>query len=189
MRAALTRQRVFLAALGVLVVVLLFGSVQTTGALWADQTDGPADDLHTGTIGIRAGDGPSSPYTFHALTATNMEPSQSVSASLNIVNTGDTPLRYRLATAGPSGVGPAGTTVTMNLAGTIGTCPGAGSAFTAQNTSNPSTAFSTPGGWLALAKGGSTAWCVTAELVSVTPASNSASFTLTFHFEAEQTRP
>lgn len=191
MRTVVTRQRVFFAALGVLVVALLFGSVQTTGALWADQANGPSSNLQTGNFGLSAGSGSNNVYSFPALAKTNMADGDSVSATLNLVNTGTTPLRFRLRSAGPI-VSAGGATVTMNLAGTIGACPGAGVAFTAANTTAPTQTFTTPGtGWHDLAKGGSTAWCITAKLIGTSGGTGGiqTTFTVQFNFDAQQVRP
>ncbi|MGB3696678.1 MAG: hypothetical protein WBA05_04540 [Gordonia sp. (in: high G+C Gram-positive bacteria)] len=187
-----TRRNILFAALGVLVVSLIFGSVYTTGALWADQQTENGGDVETGSILLAPGAGTADTFTFDALAAANMLPGSSTSAALTITNGGSTPLRFRLATAGPGQLAPAGTAVTMNLAGTQGPgCPGTGAAFDAKDTSSPTTAFTTssaPTGWWPLAKGASTTWCITAKLVSVSPQTAPATFRMIFGFAAEQTR-
>ncbi|WP_448221552.1 hypothetical protein [Gordonia iterans] len=196
MRATLTRQRVFLAALGVLVVALILGSVRTTGALWADQADGPVDDITTGTFGLSAGDGSDQTFTFADLAKENMADGDRVSKPLTLVNTGSTPLRFRLSSAGPTQIDPGTATVTMNLAGTTGgACPesgaGTGTAvFDAADTTSPGQTFVTPGGWHALAQGAEVTWCITAMLVGTSGGgSDQITFKLLFHFDAQQTRP
>ncbi|MCK8616409.1 hypothetical protein [Gordonia sp. C13] len=190
MPAALKRRGVLFAALAIGVVVLLFGSVQTTLALWTAQADGPASDITTGTIGLAPGSGGGSSFTFPALNGTNVVPGQPQQAVLTINNTGSAPLRFRLASAGPA-VSTSGATVTVNLSGApASTCPGTGTpltgAFNAQNTSSPGTTFTSS--WTPLAKGATTSWCIRAELVSVT-GTQPATFTIGFDFTAEQTRP
>lgn len=189
MPEALKRRGVLYAALAVGVVVLLFGSVQTTLALWSAQADGSTTDITTGTIGLAPGSGGGS-FTFPALNGSNVVPGQPRQAVLTITNTGSTPLRFRLASAGPV-VSTPGSTVTVNLSGApTSTCPGTGTpltgAFTAQNTSGPGTSFTSP--WTPLAVGASTDWCIRADLVSVT-GTQPATFTITFDFAAEQIRP
>ncbi|MDV7100249.1 hypothetical protein R4227_08915 [Gordonia amicalis] len=190
MPAAFNRRGIFLTALAILVAVLVFGSVRTTGALWAEQADGSDTDITTGTIGLAPGAGGGSSFTFPALNGTNVIPGQAQQAVLTITNAGSTPLRFRLASAGPS-VSTPGATVTVNLSGApASSCPGTGTpltaAFTAQNTSSPGTVFTSP--WTPLAKSASTSWCIRAVLVSVT-GTQPATFTITFDFAAEQTRP
>ncbi|ATD71615.1 MULTISPECIES: hypothetical protein [Gordonia] len=190
MSEARKRRGVLYAALAILVAVLLFGSVRTTGALWAEQADVSDTDITTGTIGLAPGTGGGSSFTFPALNGTNVIPGQAQQAVLTITNAGSTPLRFRLASAGPS-VSTPGATVTVNLSGAPGaSCPGTGTpltgAFTAQDTSSPGTGFTSP--WTPLAKSASTSWCVRAELVSVT-GTQPATFTINFSFAAEQTRP
>lgn len=179
------------AALGILVAVLIFGSVQTTGARWAERSQVAIPTVGTGTIGLAPGSGSGSSFTFPALAGNNLAPSDSKQAVLTISNTGTTPLRFRLATAGPTVTTP-GSTVVVNLAGSVGsTCPDSGSspsgAFAAQDTSNANTSFTSP--WHALARGASTAWCIRATLIRVAPISQATTFTINFEFAAEQTQP
>ncbi len=118
-----------------------------------------------------------------------MVPGQSSQAVLNIANTGSTPLKFRLASAGPV-VSTPGASVTIRLSGSqSATCPAANvplsGAFPETTTPTP-TAIS--GTVFPLAVGASTPWCIRAELVSVT-GTQPASFTITFGFAAEQDRP
>ncbi|ASR04175.1 hypothetical protein RVF83_22555 [Gordonia rubripertincta] len=189
MPAAFTRRGILLAALAIVVAVLFFGSVRTTGALWAERRDVSSSNITTGTLGLAPGAGGGS-FTFPALNGSNVVPGQAQQAVLHVTNTGSTPLRFRLATAGPS-VSTPGATVTVNLSGApASNCPGTGTpltgAFTAQDSSAPGTVFTSP--WSPLAVGAVTSWCIRATLVSVTGA-QPATFTITFGFAAEQTRP
>ncbi|MCR8898852.1 hypothetical protein NWF34_18045 [Gordonia sp. GONU] len=169
---------------------LVFGSVRTTGALWVEEAEVSDATITTGTIGLAPGSGSAPTFTFPALNGANVAPGDSRQAVLNIVNTGSTPLRFKLATAGPT-VQTAGATVTVNLSGaSAGTCPGTSvsleGAFPAQNTTGAGTGFDSP--WTPLAVGATTTWCIRSRLVSVN-GTQPATFTIAFNFAAEQTRP
>ncbi|WP_232716115.1 hypothetical protein [Gordonia metallireducens] len=190
MPAALKRRGVLFAALAIGVVVLIFGSVQTTLALWTAQADGPTSNITTGTIGLAPGSGGGSSFTFPALNGTNMLPGQSSQAVLTIANTGSTPLLFHLASAGPV-VSTPGASVSIKLSGSqTPTCPGAAvplsDAFTATNAINTLTDID--GTVVPLGVDASTTWCIRAELVSVS-GQTPATFTINFIFKADQDRP
>lgn len=186
MPTAPKKRGVLLAALVIGVVVLLFGSVQTTLALWTEQVDGSDSDITTGTIGLAPGSGGGSSFTFPALHGTNMLPGQSSQAVLTIANTGSTPLKFQLVSAGPV-VSTPGAAVSIKLSGTQGpSCPGSGAAaFTEASKTWVSTVS---GAETPLAVGASAAWCIRAELESVS-GQQPATFTITFNFKADQDRP
>ncbi|WP_168700681.1 hypothetical protein [Gordonia paraffinivorans] len=190
MPAALKRRGVLFAALAIGVVVLLFGSVQTTLALWTKQADTSGSNITTGTIGLAPGSGGGSSFTFPALNGSNMVPGQSSQAVLNIANTGSTPLKFRLASAGPV-VSTPGASVSIKLSGSqSATCPASNvplsGAFTAAGTLTGVSDID--GVEIPLAVGASTAWCIRAEFVSVT-GTQPATFSITFNFDAQQDRP
>ncbi|MHC3003532.1 hypothetical protein [Gordonia sp. GN26] len=190
MPAALKRRGVLFAALAIGVVVLIFGSVQTTLALWTAQADGPTSNITTGTIGLAPGSGGGSSFTFPALNGTNMLPGQSSQAVLTIANTGSTPLLFHLASAGPV-VSTSGASVSIKLSGSQASiCPGSevplGGAFSATTAIDEHTGIVGP--VFPLAVGASTMWCIRAELVSVS-GQQPATFTITFNFKADQDRP
>ncbi|MCF8571406.1 hypothetical protein L5G32_14130 [Gordonia sp. HY002] len=191
----MNRRNVLLAAAGVLVAVLIFGSVQTTGAQWRDQMDmGSGTTVHTGSLSLRVGSGSGSSFNFEALSGENLAPGDARQAELEITNTGTPPLEFTLATAGPtveeSGV------VTVRLSGARGSCPAAATtdlsgAFKAANTSVATQTFVPPPPAPPLQRlepAESTTWCIRAKLVSITGAP-SATFRITFNFAAEQVRP
>lgn len=185
----MSRQHVLLAAAGTLVAALIFGSVQTTGARWRDQTDMGSDAaVHTGSLSLAPGSSTGSSFTFAALHGENLAPDDAAQAALDITNTGTTPLTFSLATAGPNVHGSGA--VSVRLSGAHGPCPaesttdlsGAG-AFTARVSDEPSTSFASTSQRLAPAE--TTTWCIRAKLVSVSGAA-SATFTITFDFAADQ---
>lgn len=180
----MTKRNLLLAALGMIVVSLLFGSLSTTFALWSDQQSNDATEVATGTIELSPGDGAGSAFAFPALNGTNVPIGGVSQANLTIENTGTTSLRFRLRTAGPT-VSTPGATVGVTLDGSVGACPGAAAAFTSQTVTSP-TVFTAP--WTALPRGGQIVWCIRATLASATGVLP-ATYTISFTFDAEQTRP
>ncbi|MDR2280893.1 MAG: hypothetical protein LBE07_08590 [Gordonia sp. (in: high G+C Gram-positive bacteria)] len=180
----MTKRNILFAALGMLVVSLLFGSLSTTFALWSDQQSSDATDVATGTIELSPGDGTGSAFAFPALNGTNVPVGGVSQANLTIKNTGTTPLRFRLRTAGPT-VSTSGATVGVTLDGSVGACPGGPAAFTSQTVTSP-TVFTSP--WAGVVRGGQTVWCIRATLASAT-GTLPATYTISFAFDAEQTRP
>ena len=177
--------------------VLIFGSVQTTGALWRDQTDMGSDTtVHTGSLSLRPGSASGSSFEFAALSGTGLAPGDARQAELEITNTGTPPLKFTLATAGPTVEGSG--VVTVRLSGAKGSCPAAeatdlSGAFKAANTSTATQTFvppppAPPPPPQQLEPAESTTWCIRAKLVSVTGAP-SATFRITFNFAADQVGP
>lgn len=191
----MSRRHVLLAALGVLVLVLVFGSVRTTGALWADQAEVAGAEITTGTIGLAPGTADGSSFKFPGLGSESIAPGQTEQAELTIVNTGDTPLEFQLSSAGPNSI--SGPPVTVELSGSVGQCPALvpppnpplSGAFPAKSVSAPSEDFTTvPPTLHVLDIGESVVWCIRVTLESVS-STGSATFTITFGFDAQQTRP
>ncbi|MCF8589975.1 hypothetical protein [Gordonia liuliyuniae] len=183
-------RKVLLAAAGILVAVLIFGSVRTTGALWRDQQDGGSEtQFHTGALELSPGTSSGSSFTFLALNGENLAPGDARQAELDVTNTGTTPLEFALDTAGPTVQGSG--VVTVRLSGAQGACPGAATtdlsgAFIAKDTAAASVGFNSSS--RRLAPDETTTWCIRAKLVSVSGVA-SATFTITFHFAADQVRP
>lgn len=183
----MNKRYVLLAAAGILVAVLILGSVRTTGALWRDQeTAGSDTDLTTGFLALSPGTASGSSFTFTALNGTGLIPEDARQAELVITNSGTTPLEFELASAGPTTTG--GGQVAIRLSGSQGSCPPLAAtdlsgAFTAGDTSAASTPFtSSP---QRLASGEPTTWCIRAKYLSGTAGTT---FTITFHFDADQVR-
>ncbi|KIQ17023.1 hypothetical protein RU01_12290 [Rhodococcus sp. MEB064] len=179
--------------MGVAVVgaaTLVFGSVQSTGALWRDQETVAGATVTAGTISLSTGSPDGTNYTFGALKKDPVALNEFVQAPLVITNTGDTPLRFRLASAGPV-VSTTGAGATVSLSGgviTDGVCTSTtvlGSAFTTFSSSAPSTVATSP--WQALPKGGTQTWCIRTVLTQVTSTS-AVAYTHRFSFAVEQTR-
>ena len=187
----MTRRNLLVTALGVLVAALIFGSVQTTGALWTVQADTGADtDIHTGTLSLDFRDDSPS-IAFEALKGPNMAVGTAVQAELEIVNSGDTPLRFQLATAGPV-VETTGAGVGVVLSGAVGTCPGLTTtaldgAFPARLASSAATQFADDV-WHHLGLAETTLWCIRVVLDSVS-GTRPATFTIEFDFDVEQVLP
>ncbi|WP_412475237.1 hypothetical protein ACK8HH_12905 [Gordonia sp. LUNF6] len=191
----MTQRRLLLGALGVLVVSLIFGSVYTTGALWADEETRNPGTIETGTIGLDAhGDGASS-HTFPALQGTNIAVGNFTQAPLKIKNTGSTRIKFLLASAGPS-ITSSGSAVTVRLSGSVGGCPGGtgdlSGAFPATDTTGPHTAIAltspSSSDWKVLDVGAESTWCVQAQLKSVT-GTQPAQYQINFDFSVGQLRP
>ncbi|ANY21871.1 hypothetical protein DLJ61_02775 [Gordonia terrae] len=174
------------AALAV-VVVLIAVSVRSTGAYWTETASSAPGQVATGRLALATGSGADNVYTFPELTGAALVPNQFRQAPLAIVNTGTTPLRYRLTSAGPQ-VSTA-STVAVALAGAIGgTC-------TATSALGPTSAFPTLSGvgsvstvasaFRTLAAGAQDTWCIRSTLISVAGA-EPATYTHVFGFRAEQ---
>ncbi|ALG84085.1 hypothetical protein [Gordonia phthalatica] len=186
----MTRQKALLGALVLLVVSLIFGSVYTTGAYWADDAPVSGSEITTGTIGLSAGSQSGSGYTF-PLGGQNIVVNSVNQANLVITNTGTTPINFALKTAGPSVSNGPG--VTIDLAGGVGVCPVLAtdplpptSAFTATGLTGPSSP--TAAATRPLASGASETWCIRAKLTAAS-GTGSSTYTIPFTFDVQQKRP
>lgn len=186
-----TARLVVVAALSA-VVALSLAAVRSTDALWTDNAaTGPAT-VTTGQLKLVAGSGSGSTYQFAGLNGAGILPGDQRQAPLAITNSGSTPLRYRLNSAGPQ-VSTPGSGITLSLSGTVmavggtcgtGTLPGS-VAFTAFTTSASGAGATSP--WRSLAKGATETWCIRSVLQAVT-GTGSAAYTVLFTFGSEQTR-
>lgn len=185
----MTQRKLLFGALGILVVCLIFGSVYTTGARWVDDEPGPGAPLTTGSIGLDARDG-SATGTFPNLAGTGITTGNVTQATLRLVNTGSTRIKFQLSQAGPA-VSTLGS-ATVKLSGIVASsCPSPAAtdlmgtpAFTATSTSAPTSA--TTGIWRVLEKGGSEAWCIRAVLTALT---GTPQYRIKFLFDVGQLRP
>ncbi|MGU3292551.1 hypothetical protein [Williamsia sp. M5A3_1d] len=186
-RSGLTRLAVV--AIAGLVVALSLATVRSTGALWSDNANAAQATATTGNLTLVAGSGSGTSYQFPGLSGSMILPGNQTQAPLVIGNGGSTPLRYRLTGAGPVLTsGPAATVVLSGaVSGSCGTGPLTGTqAFTPVTTSTP---VATAGVWRTLARGASETWCVRSVLQSVAAGAGSSTYTISFTFAAEQTRP
>ncbi|MDQ1179082.1 hypothetical protein [Rhodococcus sp. SORGH_AS_0301] len=184
-------RKVWLGAAVVGAAALVFGSVQSTGALWRDDVTVAGATVRTGTLSLATGSPSGSDYVFSELTKNPVALNEAVQAPLVITNTGDTPLRFRLSAAGPA-VSTANAAATVSLAGAVlssgATCSATtpmGTAFGTFTTSAPTTAVAPL--WQSLAKGASQTWCIRTTLTQVTSTS-AVAYTHRFAFAVEQTR-
>ncbi|MBM7415960.1 MULTISPECIES: hypothetical protein [Nocardiaceae] len=174
------------AAAVVAAAALVGGSVQATGALWSDREQITSSSVTTGFLDLAPGTRSSgSVFTFAALQKSPVAVDQSVSALLVITNSGTSPLRFRLDSAGPT-VSTPGATVQVALSASVspscGSGPSAFPAFTASSATT--TAVGAP--WQALAVDATTTWCVTTVLKSVIGAP-SATYQHRFSFGVQST--
>ncbi len=169
------------------VVVLIAASVRSTGAYWTETASASPGQVTAGRLSLSTGSGADNVYTFPELTGTAVVPDQFRQAPLTIVNTGTTPLRYRLTAAGPQAF--TTSTVAVTLAGAVGgTC-------TATSSLGPTSAFPTltaissvatvGSAFRTLAAGAQEIWCIRTTLISVT-GTEPATYTHVFGFRAEQ---
>lgn len=169
------------------VVVLIAISVRSTGAYWTETVSSSPGQVTAGRLSLSTGSGADNVYTFPELTGAALVPNQFRQAPLAIVNTGTTPLRYRLTSAGPQAS--TSSTVAVTLAGAVGgTCTvtsalGPTSAFptltAVSSVSTVGAAFRT------LAAGAQETWCIRSTLISVS-GTEPATYTHVFGFRAEQ---
>jgi hypothetical protein len=175
--------------------VLIFGSVQTTGALWRDQEAVQAGVVRTADLVLTTGgSGTGTNFTFDALSGTNVVPGTSVTKPLDVRNPASAPLHFRMTAAGPQ-VSTTGASVKVTLAASAVpdtvTCPDAGplpgQAIFTQFESSATTTSAPNQSWTDIAPGGTQKLCVRTTLTDVTSATSPVSYTHKFSFEAEST--
>lgn len=170
------------------VVVVVFGSAQTTGALWRDDAIVSGGTINSGTLDIKVGPAGAevNDYVLAALGGTNLGPNGFSQASLSIKNAGNVPFDYRLQTTTVTGTVPL--TLTASLVGAAASCPpttaptGAtqlytGNAAGAQAPTAPAARL--------LAPGAAEVWCFRVSVGIDPPKSQSS--TVKFSFRADQT--
>ncbi|MFE0748889.1 hypothetical protein [Gordonia sp. NPDC058843] len=171
----------------VVVLILIAASVRSTGAYWTQTVSSDPGQVTAGRLSLSTGSGADNVYTFPELTGTALVPNQFRQAPLAIVNTGTTPLRYRLASAGPQAS--TTSTIAVTVAGAVGgTCTatsalGPTSAF--PTLSAVSTVATVGSAFRTLAVGAQDIWCIRSTLISVT-GTQPATYTHVFGFRAEQ---
>lgn len=187
----MTKRNVLFAALGLLVAALLFGSTSSTLALWSDEASSSTGAVRTGTIELSAGNPAAGTFPLSGTNLAVGTPGAVQQAQLDLKNTGNTPIRFALKTAGP--VVTAGGTVGVTLAGGVGTCPSTTTAALPAPAAFTSTTLTAVGAVTnaalrSLATSASETWCVRATLVSVDSAQQ-ATYTIKFNFDVQQIRP
>lgn len=175
-----TKSRV-IAAVGALVVVLVFMIGRTTGAYWSDSENLGAGTVDSGTLTLLNGNESSQVknYDFAALSATNLAPGRFAQAPLTMKNGGSADLRYQVQnlTSNPAafkGQVTAAYTVVASASG----CPATGSGA---QPGSPVT-LSSP---RALAPGATEVLCIRVTLADSAP-QNQPNQRLTFNFFGEQ---
>ncbi len=172
---------------------LIFGSVQSTGALWRSQTTAPGGTVTAGSFSLtaRSGSDPkSSSYVFANLRSTSpLLRNQFVQKPLVLENSGTTPMTVQVSAIGVQLQ--SGAAVTVHLDGTVvasqAACPDSGTpsgaaAFSVDVTSGTPAALS--GATTRLEPGGTQILCVRSTLTTA-PAVVST-YTHVFSFLAKQ---
>lgn len=170
------------------VVVLVFGSAQTTGALWREEAVVDGGTITSGTLDIKVG--PSGAevnnYVLAALGSTNLGPNGYSQAPLSIRNSGNVPFNYRLQGTTLTGTVPLSLTATKVAA--AGNCPtvGAPSGSTTALFSGNANGAQVPTAPAArlLAAGANEVWCFRLTASDNPPKSQSSA--VTFSFRADQ---
>ncbi|MCZ4277868.1 MULTISPECIES: hypothetical protein [Nocardiaceae] len=167
------------------VVVVVYGSAQTTGALWRDDVAVAGGTLNSGTLDIKVGpDGAEvDDYVLAALGSTNLGPNGSSQAPLSIRNAGDVPFDYRLQGSTVTGAVPL--TLTATLVSTVGDCPAVGAPtgpVTVLYTGNAQGAQTLD--TRALAPGANEVWCFHVAVGADPPQDQTS--TVSFSFRADQ---
>nr|WP_296773204.1 hypothetical protein [Rhodococcus sp. (in: high G+C Gram-positive bacteria)] len=170
------------------VVVVIFGSAQTTGALWRDDAIVSGGTINSGTLDIKVGPSGAevNDYVLTALGSTNLGPDGFSQAPLSIKNAGNIPFDYRLQTTTVTGTVPL--TLTASLVASSSNCPattpptGATQLFTGNAAG--AQAPTAPAARL-LAPNAAEVWCFRVAVGSDPPKSQSS--TVKFSFRADQT--
>ncbi|RRQ29354.1 hypothetical protein DK926_00265 [Rhodococcus sp. Eu-32] len=170
------------------VVVVVFGSAQTTGALWRDDAAVSGGTINSGTLDIKVGPSGAevNDYVLAALGSTNLGPNGFSQAPLSVKNAGTVPFGYRLQTTTVTGTVPL--TLTASIVAATANCPSTvdPTGATQLYTGNAAGAQAplAPGS-RALAPGAGEVWCFRLA-VGVDPPKNQSS-TVKFSFRADQT--
>lgn len=184
-------KRVWIGSAAAAVAVLIFGSVQTTDALWKDSAVSANQTVTAGRLALSSGSGAGPGYTFDALTGSLGLVGDFVQKPLTIVNTGTADLEYKLSAAGLSVS--AGPSVTVGLTGTVvsgaAACTATGTpvgtpAFTPFQTS--ATSMPVTSAPRSLLIGASEVWCIRSTLLAASTTASST-YTHLFSFGAVST--
>lgn len=170
------------------VAVVVFGSAQTTGALWRDEQMVPGGTINSGTLDIKVGPNGAevNDYVLAALGSTNLGPNGFSQAPLSIRNSGNVPFNFRLQETTSTGTVPLVLTATIVSAETNCPATGAPTGPTAQLYSGNASGAQAPVPPAArlLAAGAREVWCFRLA-VGATPPQDATS-TVAFSFRADQ---
>lgn len=171
------------------VVVVIFGSLQATGALWSDEEVIKGGTITSGTLDIRVGEAGTevNGFTIAGLGSVNFRPNGFAQAPLSIRNSGSTPFLFRLQSTTVSG--PIPFTLTASTVAGTANCPATGAptgptvlySGIAAGAQVPVAPAARP-----LAPGANEVWCF--RLTTSDQPPQSASSTVTFSFRADQAR-
>ncbi|NMM84399.1 hypothetical protein B2J88_08495 [Rhodococcus sp. SRB_17] len=151
------------ATAAVLVVGLIFASVQQTSARWSDAETLSGGTITAGVLDLTvgsAGSGQSS-YDFAALGATGMSPNSYAQAPLTIRNSGSVPLKYRLQNVAQSSIDVPLSLAVTTVASDAG-CPAQGAATGAEIYNGPMIGAQAPtsSGWRTVAASSTETLCL-----------------------------
>ncbi|MFT4009137.1 MAG: hypothetical protein QM655_03745 [Nocardioidaceae bacterium] len=137
--------RYLLSAVGAVLLVVLgvFLTPGTTGALWSGRTDLGAGTIDSGSLSLLVGDAgtQSTAYAFTALAAGNLGPGGYGQAPLTIGNSGSAALQYRLNSwTAVSAALAHSLTLTATSVPSTAACPAASATTTEAGSAQPGTA-------------------------------------------------
>ncbi|MBY4109347.1 hypothetical protein QM588_19115 [Rhodococcus sp. IEGM 1354] len=170
------------------VAVLVFGSAQTTGALWRDEETLDGGTLDSGTLDIKLGPQGSAEvqnFPIPGLGNGVLAPNGFAQAPLLIRNNGTTPFVFRLQNTTVNG--PLPFVLTASTISSTGSCPATGAPTGASVLYNANAAGAqipvAPAARL-LAPGSNEVWCF--RLTTSDSPPQTATSTVTFSFRADQ---
>ena len=189
------RGRLVRAACALLAATVVGVGSLGTYAFWTDEATLASGTITSGTLNLRVdgNEGNPTPYSWTALSLTDMAPGESVAAQLSVQNTGTTPFTFTATGAFTAGIQPyfqlrvvrGGTAGNSGSAyPRTGSCTGGTETFATGTLANGATVVPTSP---VVAAGGSTTLCVIASLpISAANAAQGASGTLTLNLSAVQ---
>ncbi|MGB6181521.1 MAG: hypothetical protein WBF79_09790 [Rhodococcus sp. (in: high G+C Gram-positive bacteria)] len=176
----------YVAAAAASVVVVIFGSTQTTGALWRDDAVTDAGVVQAGTLDIKVGASGTEvdDYVIDSLGGVGLGPGSFSQAPLSVRNAGNIPMNYRLQSASAAASLAPSLSVVVDRVSATASCPVAAppSGATVNLYSGPLS--SAQGPQRVLAAGESEVLCFRVALTADPPQNSST--TVTFSFLAEQ---
>lgn len=180
------RTRIVFSIAAAVVVMIVFGSMRATGAMWSDQQDVSGGTLTAGELDLTVASSGTQQddVSFGDFAKTAMIVNDSVQASLLVRNAGNIPMRVRMQSASVSN-----SSVSLDLRVSMGAsraeCSGTGPAVGSAIYDGPFGGAQAPGanGWRQLPVGGTEVWCFRGTLTAM-PAIPTT-FTTQLSFRAE----
>ncbi|MFF1555570.1 hypothetical protein ACFVX3_31575 [Rhodococcus erythropolis] len=180
------RNRILMAFTAAVVAMAVFGSMQSTGALWSDQKTVPGKTVTAGELNLTvASDGIAHDNVdFADFAGTAMIAGDSVQSPLLVRNGGDIPLRVRLQSTEVS-TSDVSLDLRVSLVASRAECSGTGAPVGTAIYDGPFLRTQAPSGntWRHLSVGASEVWCFRATLATMP--STPTSFTTGLLFRAE----